>query len=526
MKQSLLGSVTTANKLTPKRVTLHETLRRQSEIKKCQDGVKGGIYFVCNYLTIAEPRAAGNGEARIPFNMWEFQKDYFRKLEEHYQTGKGVVAKKCRDMGITLTTLAWIFWKWRFTKHYSALLGSLREEEVKKVLGTTDPLFSKLDVFIQSLPPWLLPEGFNYNLHSQSMNLINPETEAVITGSSMTANFGLSKRSSTIFIDEVAQLERDVSGQCQQTTYNLIQVSTVNGHNHFEETCKRAERIGELVELPYYLNPLHDDAWLQWQEEHTTPVDFARYIKMNFDASAAGQVYEDFNKVRISEEYDYNPELPLVTATDFGIADDTVILFIQRNPDTADLYVVDEFVANNQDIEFFVPFYPGSRQPTPYDYILTPEQDETMLRLRGYKRARRHFGDKSGNQRTQASKQTVWQILGKFGITMQLDDTHYQNMNNRVRITRQALKRLHVHPRCTRFIRSMQGYHYAEKMRGSSSTDARPVHDEHSHAATAFEFFCISEKFLERDAEKDKELPKTIYFSHNKSYSVTARRAF
>jgi hypothetical protein len=103
----------------------------------------------------------------IPFKLWPYQIEYIRTLDKQLREGRGATAKKCRDMGITLTTLAHFFYHWRFTRGYSALVGSLNEKEVRKLEGDTDPLFSKLDIFIKNLPDWLLPEGFIYDVHSQ-----------------------------------------------------------------------------------------------------------------------------------------------------------------------------------------------------------------------------------------------------------------------------------------------------------------------------------------------------------------------
>jgi hypothetical protein len=106
----------------------------------------------------------------IPFRLWPYQIEYIRTLDERLKGKRGATVKKCRDMGVTLTTLAHFFYHWRFTRGYSALVGSLNEKEVRKLEGDTDPLF-KLDIFIKNLPDWLLPQGFVYDLHSQACPL-------------------------------------------------------------------------------------------------------------------------------------------------------------------------------------------------------------------------------------------------------------------------------------------------------------------------------------------------------------------
>jgi hypothetical protein len=463
------------------------------------------IYFIRNYVKLYEPRQSLGGPKIIDFDLFPFQEDYVKFLEAQYQNGRGATVPKCRDMGITLSTLAWIFWHWLFTPQFTALIGSLKEEEVKLIVGEYDPLFSKLDMYLKYLAPFLKPTGWNANDHQQSMTLTNPATGAAIMGSSMTDNFGLGRRRSVIYIDEAAQLKRDVSGQCQQSTSTVILTSTVNGSNHFMTACERAEETGELFSAPYHLNPQHDEAWLQRQRETTDKVDFDRFILMKFMASLRGRVYEDFASVPISEEYDYTPALPLFTTADYGIADDTVYLFVQEDLTTGDIFVIDEIVANNQDIEFFVPLIPGSLPLPVNPYRYTSDEEAGRARRSRWKTPVMNFGDKSGKARSQNSKDTTWGILKRYGIPTTLDDRYYYDMSSRTRITRQALKHLHVHPRCKRFIKAMQNYMYeAPKVGGTTSgADPAPIHDEHSHPATAFEFYCISRGKIPRGITPD-----------------------
>lgn len=463
------------------------------------------IYFIRNYVKLYEPRQSLGGPKIIDFDLFPFQEDYVKFLEAQYQAGRGATVPKCRDMGITLSTLAWIFWHWLFTPQFTALIGSLKEEEVKLIVGEYDPLFSKLDMYLKYLAPFLKPKGWNANDHQQSMTLTNPANGAAIMGSSMTDNFGLGRRRSVIYIDEAAQLKRDVSGQCQQSTSTVIMTSTVNGPNHFKDACERAEENGELFSAPYQLNPQHDDAWLQRQRSTTDPVDFERFILMNFLASLRGRVYEDFASVPISDEYDYNPTLPLFTTADYGIADPTVYLFIQEDLATGDVFVIDEIYAANQDILFFVPMIPGSLPLEVNPYRYTGEEERAMSRRSKWRKPVMNFGDKSGKARSQATKDTTWGLLRRYGIITTLDDRYYYDMSARTRITRQALKHLHVHPRCIKFIKAMQNYMYeAPKVGGSTSAaDPSPIHDEHSHPATAFEFFCISRGKIPRGITPD-----------------------
>jgi hypothetical protein len=480
-----------------------EEERHRLEIDKCRNDP---VYFISNYLYIAEPRDVMGGTALIPFKLWPYQIECVRTLDERLRTGRGATIKKCRDMGMTLTVLAHFFYHWRFTPGYSALIGSLNEKEVRKLPGNNNPLFSKLDTFIKNLPDWLLPEGFDYTEHSLGLSLVNPEMGSAIAGSAMGLNFGLSRRETEILIDEDAQLLYDVGGQCQQSSNTVIRVSTVN-IGHFEQACERAEKMGELIEYPWHLNPNHTQKWYERQKELLQPWEFARFILMDFNASIQDRIYEIFTKCPISEEYDYRDDLPLATTIDFGGSktDPTVIIFLQRDPVTQEVFVIDEVEKHEADILYFVPFFPGAKPLIPNPYRPTEEEQEVIDRHDLWKRPIRNFGDKSGAARkSQVLRVTEWEALNHYGIKVELDDRFYYNMKARIDITYQGLKRVRVHPRCKKFIKAMRNYHYeplsqADLSQGITPRVRQPEHDESSHFATALEFFFISEERMKHD---------------------------
>jgi hypothetical protein len=351
-----------------------------------------------------------------------------------------------------------------------------------------------------------LPEGFVYDAHSQAMALINPELNTAIIGSPMGKNFGLSKRKTEILIDEDAQLLYDVGGQCEQSSYSVIRVSTV-GPGHFRSVCERAKKNGELIEYPYHLNPNHTPAWFKRQKEKLLPWEFGRFILMDFDASVADRVYDIFDDCPISEEYDYRDDLPLATTWDFGLADPTAILFIQvdYSVNPPQVFVIDEFEKTQSDILFFTQFIPGAKPLIPNPYNPTKEEQEIIDRHYLWKRPIRNFGDKSGKaHRSQVVRISEWEALREYDIRMELEDKYYYQMTQRIRQTYQGIKRLKVHPRCKKFIRAMKNYHYeplpqASMSQGITPQQRSPEHDESSHFATALEFFFISEERMKHD---------------------------
>jgi hypothetical protein len=482
-------------------ISIKERLHRVREIARCKEDP---VYFISNYLKIFEPRQQGF----IPFKLWGYQVAYIRKLEAKLALAKEtnlpqtVVVKKCRDMGATLVTESDEFWHWWADENYTCLVGSLRAEEVKKTEGEYDPLLSKIDGFLKSLPAWMWPEGFDYEEDSQAMLLRNRAQNNTIVGSSMSENFGLSKRKTVVHLDEYSQLPWAVAGQCRQTTNLLVLTSTVNGEGPFEEECQKAEAAGDLVEMPWNLNPNHTQAWFDKQQQDLTRAEFARFILMDPKASMEGLVYEKFLKVRITEAADYDPSRMLCTSWDFGLVNQTVILFISYDYITGSVDIIDEVVATHQDILFFIPFVPGASPVRPNPFSYTEAQEAQIEIHKGWKRPIRNFGDRSGDAQAQGMLETSWRTLSNHRITMMLNDTFYQDMSERVKITRRGLDRVRVNPRCKQFIKALRNAHYQKIKQNSQSTshkDPQPVHDWTSDARTALEYFFISENLIPRE---------------------------
>jgi hypothetical protein len=488
--------------------SLHDDLAQRHEIKLCKED---RTYFISKYLKIYETRPQ-YGIGFKPFNLWPRQVEFIHALDDALTGHHGLLVEKCRDMGATLTALAWIYTHWLFDDDFHALLGSLKEDEVKLRDGH-DSLFAKLRDFLDCTPDWLLPKDFNRDRHLLSLSLTlpkgkDPKTDEekvnTITGASCTENFGRSRRSTVILRDEGAFWPFDTSGNTVYTTDTAIDISTVNGLNHWHDLAVSMEELGRRFIFNWDDNPSHTQEWFLAKKLETRhdPAKFAREVLRDYAASVQGVVYEAFDFAIVSDDYQYNPDLPLYTATDLGLADETVILFIQRDPDTKEIFVIDEVVANNQSIDFFVGFFPASKVVTPNPYVYTPEQEAQRKLHKQWQRPLRNFCDKSGDARNQVTGTTAWDKFKEFSVKMEVDEKNYYNMAERTRITREAMDRVRVNKsRCKIFIASMQLYHYPEKKPSTSEKGPKPLHDKYSHACTAFEYFCISERRCDRDTE-------------------------
>lgn len=152
----------------------------------------------------------------LPFKLFPFQKAYVLQLKKAIDDGYDFFAEKCREMGITYTTLATLLWYWLYVPGSNFLLGSRKEDYVDNrggskgdVSNKEESLFGKLEYMIQRLPKFLLPKKFSVEKNMTFMSLTNPENGNVISGESSNSNFSRGGRFKAIFLDEFAFWDND-----------------------------------------------------------------------------------------------------------------------------------------------------------------------------------------------------------------------------------------------------------------------------------------------------------------------------
>jgi hypothetical protein len=503
-----------------------EDARIALEIKKCREGfvergvfTPGYVYFISNYLKIYETRPE-YGEGFKPFVLWPRQIEYLNFLEEAYRNyEKEVVVEKCRDMGATYCSIAWVLWHWMFDRHFTALVGTMKEELVRLKPGHTT-LFAKLRDFITTLPAWLLPEGFDLNRHMSSLYLENPASRTngengtgnVIRGDSSTEKFGRSDRASVCLIDESAFWDDDVSGNLAQTTQLSIHVSTVNGLNFFYDMAQAAKERGALFVFEWWHAEHHTSEW--YAKEKALAISkgklhiFNREIERNYRASVEGQIYPTIANCPRGD-YEYNPKWPLYLFWDFGYSDMGYLGFVQRDTETGDLYLIDEVYNERVSIHWYVPFVPG-KVVTGDDpaYRYEPEHLEKILEHKSWRGAILHYGDPSGKQKQASSGKSVFDELAKYDIRPACG-SGWQNMAYRQQKASMALARLHISNRCTYFYDSFTQFVIPKRADTSTAASTKGVH-KWSHAPSAFEAFAISEPAFKTKEQLEQEEAEAI----------------
>ena len=201
-------------------------LLRNIEIVRCEKDI---IYWINNYCWTYDPRL---DVKHIPMVLFPVQEEAIHFILEHSSKGEDWIIEKSRDMGVTWLCIYVATWKFLFEPGYQGAFGSRKEELVDK-LGDTKSIFGKIRINLYKQPKFLLPKGFKRNKHDGYMKLLNPETDASITGEAGD-NMGRGGRSTDYFVDEAAFIERaeSVDSSLSATAKSRGYVSTPNGNGN------------------------------------------------------------------------------------------------------------------------------------------------------------------------------------------------------------------------------------------------------------------------------------------------------
>lgn len=379
---------------------------------------EGCIFFIENFGFTFDPRPQANPN-HLPFVLFDYQKDAIRWLIAHIDEGKDGFIEKSRDMGISWVVFVWVpIWYWLFRDGVNILVGSYKEALVDN--GTKDSLFGMIDYSVDSLPVWLLPKGFSKKKHRTQMKLRNPVTENLITGDTMNPDFGRGSRKTVILFDELGTWDyaRDAWESAGDSTACRIANSTPKGWNYY--AMLRETNIDKIT-LHWSLHPLKDNAWYEFEKTRRTEEEVAQELDISYTKSQEGRVYMEWSDQNVTRgPYPYDPNLTLYVGWDFGRSDDTAIIWVQVDPRTGRLRVIDTYKNNNKLIDFYVPFITGIMPSDGYKY--TKKDIEKIESHRGWHTGT-HFGDPAGRFRNQVSNETVMSVLKDHGIHVNFNDS-------------------------------------------------------------------------------------------------------
>ena len=429
----------------------------------------------------------------IPFITYPFQDEFILQVVDAIEKGEDLFADKSRDMGVSWMVLAAFVWGWLF-QGWELRVGSRNRDYVDKG-GDMNSLFEKMRYILDRLPEWMLPYKFKNErgtIYNSAAKLVNPVSKNTIVGEATSPNFARGGRSKAILYDEFAfWLCADEAWTAgADTTNSRIVVSTPQGKGNKFADLKFDEHLKlNRISLHWRLHPLKDEAWYLDECSRRSPEEIAQELDISYEASASNKVYEIFQKVPIgaTPDFDYDNRLPLYVGWDFGEGgkDDTAMIWVQFDPVTSEIRVIDCYSKNYMDINYFATLATGELDSK---FTYDSEALYGVERRKGWKQAI-HVGDPYNGNKTTPTMTSIKKELQAHGIYVNLD-RGCNDVPERIRIASMLMTNLKVHERCKPYIDAMQNARYPKRDRLSDSTTSnkKPVHNHTSHYRTATEY--------------------------------------
>lgn len=481
--------------------------------QKCK---RSRTFFINLCCWTFDPRIKDRLRRYKPFLLYPRQEEYVTAAGAAIDGGEDLLTEKSRDTGVTWCTLAVLLHGWIFEPGFQALVGGRKEDQVDKS-GDPSAMFWKLDFMIMWLPEWAYPHGYvKAPPHRTYLKIENPTNGSVIIGESSNPDFGRGGRYTVIFPDEFAAWEwaSPAWTACSESTTCRLPVSTPKGMNFFGRLANdKTENAITKFRFHWSDDPRHTiqvydqkkgcmvNPWLERQKKRFgyDLTMLAQELEIDYNRSVKGRVYTQVDLAGIGR-YRYNPFFPTYVGWDFGLDDETALVWVQYNTVVNRFQWIDCYQASGKTIDFFVPFITGQVGTTPYEY--TEAEIEKIKAHRGWQ-IDEHYGDPAGRQRNQVTNTSVIEELAKprpnagapNGIHV-ITNTKAVAFEVRRTDTQIVLMRSDFdEAHCGALLDALRNAKFPDEVDGTNSTTVRkvPVHDWTSHLRTAVEYVCVNQ---------------------------------
>lgn len=272
-------------------------LDHDKEKARCGADAAGIVYWFNHYCHTYDPRLIGqkgpDGLAMSPFvrfQLWPRQVEFIHWMHERVQANEEWLTEKSRDVGVSYLCCGYALNRWLFVEGFKTTLGSRKVELVDKA-GQPDSLFEKIRIMADRLPTWMMPDGYNRNIHSLFMRLMNPATGAIISGEGGD-DMGRGGRSTLYIVDEGAfvpnaeTVEKALSGNTDCVGW----VSSVNGMgNLFARKRHSILKARQIFRLHWRDDPRKTEEWARAKEDSLSdPTAWASEYEIDYSASLEG----------------------------------------------------------------------------------------------------------------------------------------------------------------------------------------------------------------------------------------------
>lgn len=449
--------------------------------------VEACIFFIENFGWTFDPRPY-SAPHHLPFFLFDYQKKNIRWLIEHIEGGSDGFIEKSRDMGVSWIVFVMVpLWYWLFREGVNILLGSYKERLVDD--RSKDSLFGMIDYAMINLPKWILPKGFNKDKHRNKLKLQNPQNFNLISGETMTPEFGRGTRKTVILFDELGTWEyaKDAWESAGDSSPCRIANSTPKGYNFY--AMLRESGI-DILTLHWKEHPMKDDKWYEFECDRRTDEEVAQELDISYNKSREGQVYPEWSELNVvMGDFPYDHDLPLYIFWDYGKTDDTAIIWAQKDFRTGRLRIVDVYRNNGKTIDFYTAFVTGIVPSDGYNY--TSKDLEVIAEHKEWAKGT-HFGDPAGRFSHIATDLNVFDILKQNGIIVNFKD-EWKEFSRRKTATKLLIRDgidLNKNDRTEYFNLCMINASYP-KVKSEGIQEVRsikPIHNWTAHYRSSFEY--------------------------------------
>jgi hypothetical protein len=488
--------------------------------------------WIALWLWIEEPRLLRGENPIKPYIPFAFQVElaqWFVEKTGQEEAYDGFVSK-ARGLGASWIFTAMATWAYLY-RPWRGILISRKEDLVDK-RGDLNSLFGKIDFIIEHLPEWMLPAGFDFDIHRQKNFLKHPiHPNVSIIGEATTAKSTRGARATYIIYDECAFIPDFITvfGTGSGTSNHRWGVSTesFDEGSYWWDMWHTAMEVdpGSVRELNWRLNPYFTEKWYQEEQkrwEHD-PEGFMREVERN-PFTDKTWIYPTVRFIKHFEEAlfpdsncpFYDPNELLLVGIDPGRADDTAIVFMQFSSDGEPKTArwIDSFSDNLQPAEYYAHVLTGI-MPAPgdpmYGIEIHPYAEREIMPWMAslpWTGAMRLFCDPSGSQKDMSGKSFTDRIIietkrlrarsGAEGrkvvpIVPLYEELFAANRHDKRRL---ELRKLLMHSSFSdtrgarRLKYALEQYRF-NKPGDKATSQPAPLHDAHSHLASAAEYIAV-----------------------------------
>lgn len=264
---------------------------------------------------------------------------YLAPFWDVFRSGEDFVAEKTRQVMASWACAAGFLHDVLFRRDWPDLLISRRESLVDDggSTSTYQSLLGKVRFIYERLPRQLRDL---VRLEFSHLKVHNPATQSTLIGESSNPQAGRGGNFRRALLDEAAfipngeQVYAAVRLACPR---GIITNGTPNGRGNLLYRLRSTPGM-RLVRMHWSQHPEracscdetgHKGCWYAAQCETMTPAQIARELDISYDESVGGKVWYTFDRPSMVRDVPFLPGVPVLCFWDFGVGDETAILFCQ-----------------------------------------------------------------------------------------------------------------------------------------------------------------------------------------------------